>query len=307
VAARNIRNIVIMRPINSMIEFKQIIGRGTRLYDGKYYFTIYDFVKAHHHFSDPEWDGEPIAPETCEKCGCYPCECAINPPPICQVCGQNPCECPKEPCPVCGQRPCICNKKNKVKVKLADGKERTIQHILMTSFWHTDGTPMSAQQFMEALFGRLPDFFQNEDELVQLWSQPDTRSKLLESLSEQGFGKNQLQEMQKIISAEKSDLFDVLAYVAYATPTLTREERALRAKVIISTHFNSRQQIFLDFVLAHYIRSGVEELERDKLSQLLRLKYQGSINDAVADLGSAATIGEAFVTFQKWLYQKEAA
>jgi type I restriction enzyme R subunit len=65
VDARNVRNIVLMRPINSMIEFKQIIGRGTRLYDGKDYFTIYDFVKAHHHFSDPEWDGEPIEPEAC--------------------------------------------------------------------------------------------------------------------------------------------------------------------------------------------------------------------------------------------------
>ena len=63
VDARNIRNIVLMRPIRSIIEFKQIIGRGTRLYDGKDYFTIYDFVKAHLHFSDPEWDGEPIEPE----------------------------------------------------------------------------------------------------------------------------------------------------------------------------------------------------------------------------------------------------
>ena len=52
-----------MRPINSMIEFKQIIGRGTRLFDGKDYFTIYDFVKAHHHFNDAEWDGEPLEPE----------------------------------------------------------------------------------------------------------------------------------------------------------------------------------------------------------------------------------------------------
>ena len=67
VDARNIRNIVLMRPINSMIEFKQIIGRGTRLYDGKDYFTIYDFVKAHHHFSDPEWDGEPLEPEACKN------------------------------------------------------------------------------------------------------------------------------------------------------------------------------------------------------------------------------------------------
>ena len=68
VDARNIRNIVLMRPINRIIEFKQIIGRGTRLYDGKDFFTVYDFVKAHHHFNDPEWDGEPLEEEPCSKC-----------------------------------------------------------------------------------------------------------------------------------------------------------------------------------------------------------------------------------------------
>jgi len=131
VDARNIRNIVLMRPINSMIEFKQIIGRGTRLYDGKDYFTIYDFVKAYLHFSDPEWDGEPLEPEACKKCGCQPCQCERKQPQPCAVCGKRPCECPKEeeePCPVCGQRPCVCKKK--AKVKLADGKERAIQHMV---------------------------------------------------------------------------------------------------------------------------------------------------------------------------------
>jgi type I restriction enzyme R subunit len=162
VDARNIRNIVLMRPINSMIEFKQIIGRGTRLYDGKDYFTIYDFVKAHHHFSDPEWDGEPIEPEACTKCGCYPCECVKPSPEPCKVCGELPCVCektPPKPCEKCGQHPCVCKKK--AKVKLADGKERNIQHMTVTSFWHPDGTPMSAQQFMEMLFGKLPEFFNN--------------------------------------------------------------------------------------------------------------------------------------------------
>jgi type I restriction enzyme R subunit len=178
-----------MRPINSMIEFKQIIGRGTRLYDGKDYFTIYDFVKAHHHFSDPEWDGEPIEPEVCEKCNSVPCQCPKTPPNPCAVCGNSPCTCPKEPCEKCLQRPCVCKKK--AKVKLADGKSRTIQHMVVTSFWHPDGTPMSAQQFMEALFGKLPDFFTDEDELRALWSVPDTRKKLLEGLEEKGFGKDQ--------------------------------------------------------------------------------------------------------------------
>ena len=304
VDARNIRNIVLMRPINSMIEFKQIIGRGTRLYDGKDYFTIYDFVQAHHHFSDPEWDGEPIEPETCPKCGCHPCQCEKQPPKPCPVCGKSPCECLKEPCPKCGQRPCVC--KRKAKVKLADGKERTIQHMMMTSYWHADGTPISAQQFMELLYGKLPEFFNNEEELRALWSVPDTRKKLLEGLAEKGFGKDQLAEMQKSIDAEKSDIFDVLAHVAYALAPLTREERATKAKINISTHFNTKQQVFLDFVLSHYVSVGVEELDQEKLTPLLRLKYHDSIADAVADLGKPDEIGKVFAGFQKYLYQQHA-
>jgi type I restriction enzyme, R subunit len=305
VDARNIRNIVLMRPINTMIEFKQIIGRGTRLYDGKDYFTIYDFVKAYHHFSDPEWDGEPLEPEPCQKCGCYPCECEKKPTQPCPVCGQKPCQCEKEPCPKCGKRPCVCKKK--AKIKLADGKARTIQHMMVTSFWHPDGTPMSAQQFMEMLFGKLPDFFKNEEELRALWSTPDTRARLLQGLAEKGFGREQMAEMQKIIDAEKSDLFDVLAYVAYALPPLTREERAAKAKVIITTHFNSKLQVFLSFVLSHYVSIGVEELDQAKLTPLLRLKYHDSIADAVADLGRPDEIGRVFAGFQKYLYQQQEA
>lgn len=305
VDARNIRNIVLMRPINSIIEFKQIIGRGTRLYDGKDYFTIYDFVKAHNHFKDTEWDGEPIDPETCEKCGCYPCVCEKPTPEPCPVCHKRPCVCEKEPCPKCGQRPCVCKKK--AKVKLADGKERNIQHMMVTTFWHPDGTPMSAQQFMEMLFGKLPEFFKNEDELRAIWSSPDTRSKLLQGLAEKGFGKEQLAEMQRIIDAEKSDLFDVLAYVAYAMAPLTREERAQKAKILLSMHFNSKQQVFLDFVLSQYVRVGVDELAQEKLTPLLRLKYNDSIFDAIDDLGKPEEISVVFAGFQKYLYQEKAA
>ena len=306
VDARNVRNIVLIRPIGTVLEFKQIIGRGTRLYDGKDYFTIYDFVKAYYHFSDPEWDGEPLEPEPCAKCGSYPCQCAKPTPQPCLVCGKTPCECPKEPCEVCGQRPCVCEKKKKAKVKLADGKDRAIQHMVCTTFWHPDGTPMSAQQFMEMLFGKLPEFFKNEAELRALWSVPDTRKKLLNGLAEKGFGHDQLAEMQKLIDAEKSDLFDVLAYVAYALPPLTREERASRAKVPISAHFNSKQQAFLDFVLAHYVGVGVDELAQEKLTPLLRLKYSNSLSDAILDLGVPEEIGRVFVGFQKYLYQEAA-
>ena len=124
---------------------------------------------------------------------------------------------------------------------------------------------MSAQQFMELLFGKLPEFFKDEAELRAIWSAPDTRAKLLQGLAEKGFGRDQMAEMQKIIDAEKSDLFDVLAHVAYAMPPLTREVRAANAKVYINTRFSAKQQVFLDFVLSHYVTVGVEELDQDKL------------------------------------------
>lgn len=305
VDARNIRNIVLLRPINSMIEFKQIIGRGTRLYDGKDFFTIFDFVKAHLHFSDPEWDGEPIEPEPrdpCTTCGQRPCVCESEPPRPCAVCGMIPCTCPPEPCSKCGQRPCVCRKR--ARVKLADGKERNIQHMMMTTFWHPDGTPMTAIQFMELLFGKLPDFFRDEAELRSIWSEPDTRRKLLQGLAEHGFGLEQLAEMQKIIDAEQCDLFDVLAHVAYAMPPLTREVRAAHAKVFINTVFSAKQQVFLDFVLQHYVDVGVEELDQEKLSPLLMLKYHNSIADAIADLGPANEIGSVFSGFQRYLYEQ---
>jgi type I restriction enzyme, R subunit len=171
---------------------------------------------------------------------------------------------------------------------------------------HPDGTPMSAQQFMELLFGKLPEFFKDEAELRAIWSAPDTRKKLLQGLAEKGFGRDQLAEMQKIIDAEKCDLFDVLAHVAYAMPRLTREQRAAGAKVIISTHFNTKQQVFLDFVLSHYVSVGVDELDQEKLTPLLRLKYHDSIADAVADLGRPDEIGKVFVGFQRYLYQEAA-
>jgi type I restriction enzyme, R subunit len=285
VDARNIRNIVLMRPINSMIEFKQIIGRGTRLYDGKDYFTIYDFVKAHHHFSDPEWDGEPLDVEESTPRQKEPESVLREPtPPDYQ---------PEPP-------------RRRIKVKLADGKARSIQHMMMTTFWHPDGTPMSAQQFMEMLFGRLPEFFKDEAELRALWSAPDTRAKLLQGLAEKGFGREQMTEMQKVIDAEKSDLFDVLAHVAYALAPLTREERATKAKVEIGSRFTTKQQVFLAFVLSHYVQVGVEELDQEKLRPLLLLKYDNAIADAVADLGRPEEIGIVFAGFQKYLYQDAA-
>ena len=276
VDARNIRNIVLLRPINSMIQFKQIIGRGTRLYDDKDYFTIYDFVKAHHHFNDPEWDGEPLEP--------------LPPGPTRPPGPDRPDPPPRPP---------------KIKVKLADGKERTIQSMVATSFWGADGKPISAAQFLQQLFGALPEFFKDEDELRKIWSDPATRKALLDGLAEKGYGKDLMLEMQRIIDAEHSDIFDVLAYVAFALHPMTREERAGNARANGFHLFDYKLHEFLNFVLKQYVDLGVEELGQDKLSPLLRLKYH-AIDDAMRELGEPDAIRTVFVGFQQYLYQQSA-
>ncbi len=307
VDARNIRNIILMRPVNEIIEFKQIVGRGTRLFDGKDFFTIYDFVDAYQRFSDPEWDGEPQAEELCAVCGEISCICEKTPPRPCSVCGERPCVCEKEapqPCSKCGQRPCICRK---VKVKLRDGKEREIQHMIATSFWSADGKPISAQEFLENLFGELPNFFKSEEELREIWSNPITRKTLLEKLDEAGFGKDELNTLQQLINAEKSDLFDVLEYVFNSDfKPITREERATRAKATIFALLNDTQKEFIEFVLAKYIEAGVSELDQEKLPILLQTKYQ-SLEDAMGILGDVQNISSLFIEFQKHLYDTKIA
>jgi len=281
VDARNVRHIVLLRPIRSMIEFKQIVGRGTRLFDGKDYFTIHDFVRAHEHFNDPEWDGEPVEPEP--KGGGHGPGPGPQPPP------------PPPPPPT------------KVRIKLAPGKELTIQHMMQTTFWSPDGKPISAEEFLRRLYGNLPDFFRDEAELRRLWGDPATRQQLLQGLAEKGYGRDTLAEVQRAIDLEQSDLFDVLALLAFQLKPVSREQRAEGAKVELSTHFNTKQRVFLDFVLRQYVQLGVDELSPEKLRPLLRLKYKNSIADAMAELGEPEQIGQLFAEFQKYLYRDDVA
>jgi type I restriction enzyme R subunit len=283
VDARNVRNIVLLRPVNSMIEFKQIIGRGTRLFDGKDFFTIYDFVRAHHLFNDPEWDGEPLDPEPDP-------EPRLSQPPVPPPDGGQP-EGEDDPAP----------RRERLVIRLADGKAREIQHMTATSFWSADGRPISANQFLESLFGTLPEFFKDEDELRKIWRKPDTRRALLRSLEGKGFDRTQLAEIQRALAAEQSDLYDVLAYIAFALPRATRQERADHARPSIQATFPERQQAFLDFVLSQYVTEGVEELDQDKLSPLLILRYN-AISDAILELGAPPEIRDMFAGFQQYLY-----
>jgi len=287
VDARNIRNIVLLRPVNSMIEFKQIVGRGTRLFDGKEFFSIYDFVDAYKHFSDPEWDGEPLEEE--------PKESKIYPTPeptVPQIFLDTGELTPKKP---------------KIKIKLRNGKEREIQSMISTSFWSADGKPISSEEFLNNLFGELPKLFKDEEELRKLWSNPLTRKILLENLDAAGFPKDDLLTLQKLVDMEKSDLYDVLEYVFNGDYiAMTREARAKAAEATIFALLNDKQKEFITFVLSKYIETGVDELDQEKLPILLTNKYQ-SLEDAKEILGDVANISKLFIEFQEHLYKQKAA
>jgi type I restriction enzyme, R subunit len=274
VNARNIRNIVLLRPVRTMVEFKQIIGRGTRIFDNKDFFTIHDFVKSYEHFNDKDWDGEPINPEPDNK--------------------ERP-DTPTEP-EEKRKRP------ERVDVKLADGKKRLIQFLSTTSYLNNAGNPVSSEEYLKELYDYLPNFFKNEDDLRSEWKNPISRKKLLNGLEKKGFGKNNLKEIQNIILKDDCDVFDVLAYVGFKSNTKTLKERSKLAREIIKDKYSNEKLDFIEFLLNQYEMGGVFELDLDNLPDLVTLKY-GSIYDAKQKLGAIEEIKNTYSDFQEYLYK----
>ncbi|TDK26000.1 DEAD/DEAH box helicase [Luteimonas aestuarii] len=286
VDALNVRNIVLLRPIKSMIEFKQIIGRGTRTFEGKDYFTIYDFVKAHQHFKDPEWDGEPLPPDAPGNPR-PPRGDGEEPRPPPETTGGGGVEEPPPP--------------ERIVVKLADGKERSIRYIAATTYWH-EGRQITAQEFMAQLFGDLGALVADEDELRTIWSDPDRREAFIQRLADLGYDSDRLDDMRRLIDAPNSDIFDVLAYVRFTLAPLARSERVQSAKAQGLGGYEREMRAFLEFVLDKYQYEGIRELASGKIADFLRIRY-GGVNDAKRALGSVDDIRRAFVDIQGHLFR----
>lgn len=303
VDARNVRNIVLMRPVNNIIEFKQIIGRGTRLYDDKFYFTIYDFVGAYKHFEDPEWDGEPIPDDEGEK-------------------GGNGDEGKGEggkgggdgeggkgdpqPCPICGNWPCTCpggggKRKDTVVIKLSDQRQIEVRNVGWDERFVFDGRLIGMDEFIRILFGRLPQFFKSDEDLREQWSDPTTRQALLDQLDREGFPLEKLKQVQYLVSAEDCDLLDVLEFLAYHTSPIERKRRVQLVRWDALKGLTTAQQQFVDFIMEQYIKQGFIELSLNNLPELIRLKY-GTVRDASASLGNVKSIHNLFIHSQHLLY-----
>ncbi len=289
VDARNVRNIVLLRPIKSMVEFKQIIGRGTRTFEGKDYFTIYDFVKAYEHFNDPAWDGEPLPPDPPGNPRPRPGE-DDDPRPPPHTTGDGGVAEPPPP--------------ERIVVKLADGKERSIRYIGATTYWH-DGRQITAQEFMQQLFGDLGGLIADEDELRAIWSDPERRESFIQRLADLGYDSERLDDMRRLIDAPNSDIFDVLAYVRFTLAPLARSQRVQVAKSTGMQGYEREMRAFLEFVLDKYQYEGIGELASGKIADFLRIRY-GGVNDAKRVLGTVDDIRRAFIEIQGHLFRANA-
>ena len=290
VDARNVRNIVLVRNILSMVEFKQIIGRGTRLFEGKDYFTILDFTGASNLFYDPAWDGEQDA------------ETSIKTETVDGSLGDGHAEesethdnSGKEPEP----RP------TKVEVELSSGRKLKVTNVEIR-YIDADGKPLTAKEFLEKLIGFIPNLYSSEDEFRRLWANPDTRDQILKQLEQEGFDSEQLETLRDMLSAKDCDIFDVIAYLTYSSGMLTRHQRV---EIAETDHFfdifqNVKAKEFLHFVLKRYEKDDIQELRRDRIGELIKLNNMGTPIEAAQVFGGADKLVDAFYKLQTTLYKK---
>lgn len=301
VDAKNVRNIVLMRPVNNMIEFKQIIGRGTRLFDGKYNFTIYDFVGATDKFKDPDWDGEQL----CDNCGNWPCTCNKRPRPPYDdnLDGGSMVREVPDPCPVCGHLPCTCDGGNSktIKVKLSPYRRLTLK-TEWTTLIPYDDRMLTIDEFIRVVFGALPKFFKGTDDLREKWSSPDTRQAMLQLLADSGFAQEKLEMLKTVLKMDKCDLLDVLIYIMDETTPPEREQRAQIVREQYFKELTAQQKEFDAMILDYYVRNGYQQLDMGNLKQFINIKYN-SIADAKIQLGmDAKQIQAHYIELQRMLY-----
>ncbi len=289
VDAKNVRNIVLTAPIRSMTEFKQIIGRGTRVFEGKDFFTIIDFVGATNLFYDDAWDGIPE-------------ESVYDPTP------KDPPDTVGEP-----QEPPIGDPiepgdpetgvKEKVTIDIKGRKLKVID--IETTYVGEDGIPLKTHEFLEFLVGILDKFFHDEAQLREIWSDPVKREELLEKLRAMQIDEVQLDELKSIFEAEESDIYDVLAHLSFNLDIKTRSDRAFAVhyRKYIEKYHNDKVKEFLTFILQRYERDGVKEMGSDKLSALIKLSGidRGVLKEAFALDG--VNTREGYFGLQREIYK----
>ncbi len=285
--------IVLDNNINSMTEFKQIIGRGTRLRPdyGKEYFTIMDFRNSCRLFADPDFDGEPVSiTEDCETCGQNPCICP------CEVCGKYPCICGEEqgllsePCPICGHLPCtcpceVCGKYpcvclsgvktpivGKGKVKISILNERV-------QYYDKDGK-LITESITDYSKKNILHEYATLDEFLKAWNKDRRKQAIIDELKERGV---LLDALREAAGNKDIDDFDLICHIAFDKKPLTKLERANNVKK--RDYLNKYEGLARDVLSAlldKYTSDGISNLEDTKVLEIDPFRTIGALKIAKA-------------------------
>lgn len=287
VDARNVRNIVLLRNIGSMVEFKQIIGRWTRLFEWKDFFTILDFTWATNKFYDEAWDGDAVEIEDTKA------EWWEEKP-------NKPERKPKDETTEDQFLP-----KERLEIRLADDRILKIVNV-ETRYIDENWKPVSATDFLQKLIWQLPDLYQNEEQLRTLRANPETREKLLEKLASMWIDSEQLESLKKMFEADDSDIFDILAHISFNSDIKKRVQRVAyvkSTKIVFDHYENLKAQEFLNFVLEQYAEHWIFELQRNNLGKLISLYKQWTISDMANIFWWNEKLKEAYYELQEGLFR----
>lgn len=283
VDASNLRSIVVFRNVNSSIEFKQIVGRGTRVCEGKAGFVIYDFVGATEHMRrDDFWDDDP----KCPKCGCNPCVC--EPGGGHGGGGGNPGG---------GQG----GERHEIDIQLGSGRVIAAEWTREIVF---DGELISVEEFMARFIRAVKAAAADPSALRAQWQTTDSRTAFLATLDAQGFTEDRLKDIQAALLQQNYDMFDVILELAYAVEPVTRELRAQRVRDSLAhVSIFGAQREFAELILRNYVANGVWTLTRGALADLLKARYR-SLQEAkqALQLPSMEAIFDFYSDVQRRLY-----
>ncbi|MCV3398255.1 DEAD/DEAH box helicase family protein [Campylobacter lari] len=276
VDARNVRNIVLLANIGSIIEFKQIIGRGTRVYEGKDFFTILDFTGVTRLFYDPKWDGEQIKDE--EKTE------------VKTIQNKREQSSPKETI-----------KQKEVTVHLKGTKLKVLD--ITTSYIGDSDKPLSTKEFLEFLVGKLAEFYNDETRLREIWSNQASRKEFLQKLEKDRISEQVLEELTVIFEQKDCDVYDVLAHLSFNSEIKTRHERVLNVKnsAFLKRFQKEKALKLVEFLLDRYQEYGIKDFDSG-LKTLIDLSSLGSVKELVSEFEGMENLKQCIDDLQREIY-----
>src|SRR5436305_2129125 len=293
VDAPTCKNIVIARVVGSLTEFKQIIGRGTRVRDdyGKLWFNIIDYTgSATQRFADPDFDGDPafITQEEIDAAGETTKEKIIDDgrPHIDIVEGEPVIE---EPPPV-----------ERRKYYFDEGHVEIASHLVYEL--DPDGKQLRVLRYSDYAAEKVRTLYPSAPELRQKWSNPSERSEIIEKLAQRGISFDELAETAKQPNA---DPFDLLCHLAFNAPLRTRRERAQRLREERKDFFDQygpEARAILDELLDKYAEYGTAEFVLPDALQIPPISARGNVIEIAKMFGGGERLREAVNQLQTLLY-----